>query len=97
MSTLADAMESLAQRGRLRVTDPPRAAEHLAFLVLGAALDRAMFDGRESTPAADTLTRAADDLGWMWTWSSPRSRFARTGRFVPLAGWRPHQKRWGRV
>jgi hypothetical protein len=34
------------------------AAAELAFLVLGPALDRAMFDGRRETNA---LARAADD------------------------------------
>jgi TetR/AcrR family transcriptional repressor of mexJK operon len=61
MSTLAAAFESLALRGRLQVTDPRRAAEQFAFLVLGAALDRAMFDGRDNTPDTDSLARAADD------------------------------------
>jgi TetR/AcrR family transcriptional repressor of mexJK operon len=61
MSTLAAAFESLPLRGRLQVTDPRRAAEQFAFLVLGAALDRAMFDGRDKTPDTDSLARAADD------------------------------------
>jgi TetR/AcrR family transcriptional regulator, mexJK operon transcriptional repressor len=61
ISTLAAALESLALRGRLPVSDPRRAAEHFAFLVLGAALDRAMFDGRHTAPDTDTLARAADD------------------------------------
>lgn len=61
MATLATAFESLAMRGRLHVTDPDRAAEQFAFLVLGASLDRAMFDVRDETPDADSLARAADD------------------------------------
>lgn len=61
MSTLAAALESLALRGRLQATDPRRAAEQFAFLVLGAALDRAMFDGRDKPPDTDCLARAADD------------------------------------
>ena len=61
MSALATAFESLARRGCLRVTDPGRAAEQFAFLVLGAALDRAMFDGRDQPPRTDSLARAADD------------------------------------
>jgi TetR/AcrR family transcriptional regulator, mexJK operon transcriptional repressor len=58
MATLATALEQLDRRGRLQVPDAQRAAEQLAFLVLGPALDRAMFDGRRDTAA---LTRAADD------------------------------------
>ena len=61
MATLAAAFESLASRGRLHVTDPDRAAEQFAFLVLGAALDRAMFDGRDKASDSDSLLRAADD------------------------------------
>jgi TetR/AcrR family transcriptional repressor of mexJK operon len=61
MSTLAAALESLAVRGRLQVTDPHRAAEQFAFLVLGAALDRAMFDGRDDIHDTDSIAHAADD------------------------------------
>jgi TetR/AcrR family transcriptional regulator, mexJK operon transcriptional repressor len=61
MSTLAATFESLALRGRLQVTDPQRAAEQFAFLVLGAALDRTMFDGRDKTPGPEFLAPAADD------------------------------------
>lgn len=61
IATLAAALESLALRGRLRVTDPGRAAEQLAFMVLGAALDRAMFDGGNDDPDTDSIVRAADD------------------------------------
>lgn len=61
MSTLAAAFESLALRGRLQASDPRRAAEHFAFLVLGPALDRALFDGRQTAPDTDSLVRAADD------------------------------------
>jgi TetR/AcrR family transcriptional repressor of mexJK operon len=61
ISTLAAAFESLALRGRLRMTDPRRAAEQFAFLVLGAALDRAMFDGRDQTADPGAVARASDD------------------------------------
>jgi TetR/AcrR family transcriptional repressor of mexJK operon len=61
IATLAAAFESLARRDRLVVTDPHRSAEQFAFLVLGAALDRAMFDGRQTAPESDCLMRAADD------------------------------------
>jgi TetR/AcrR family transcriptional repressor of mexJK operon len=61
MATLAAALESLAARGRLAVPDPRRAAEQLAFLVLGPALDRAMFEGRDARRDTAALARAADD------------------------------------
>ena len=61
MATLAAALEALAAAGRLQVTDPDRAAEHLAFLVLGPALDRALFEGRGRRRDTAELARAADD------------------------------------
>ncbi len=61
MAAIAAALQRLAADGRLRVHDPDRAAEQFAFLVLGAALDRAMFTGDDSTPDPDALAEAADD------------------------------------
>jgi TetR/AcrR family transcriptional repressor of mexJK operon len=58
---LAAAFGSLAERGALVVPDPRRAAEHFAFLVLGATLDRAMFEGERSVPSDEELQRTADD------------------------------------
>jgi TetR/AcrR family transcriptional regulator, mexJK operon transcriptional repressor len=45
MTALAGLLGHLASTGRLRVDDPALAAEHFAFLVMGADLDRAMFSG----------------------------------------------------
>jgi TetR/AcrR family transcriptional repressor of mexJK operon len=61
MAALADQLGDLAGRGLLRVDDPSLAASHLAFLILGLPLDRAMFlgTGHELTPAE--LNRRADD------------------------------------
>jgi TetR/AcrR family transcriptional regulator, mexJK operon transcriptional repressor len=42
MTTLATRLAALAEKGRLRVADPKMAAEHFAFLVMGAPLDRAL-------------------------------------------------------
>ena len=58
---LAAALGALAERGALVVPDPQRAAEHFAFLVLGATLDRAMFEGEQSVPSDAELQRTADD------------------------------------
>lgn len=44
MATLADGLRRFDQRGLLRVDDPEVAAEQLAFLVLGASLDHALFE-----------------------------------------------------
>jgi TetR/AcrR family transcriptional regulator, mexJK operon transcriptional repressor len=61
MATLATALATLADRGRLQLADPQRAAEQFAFLVLGPALDRAMFEGRGTRRDTSALARAADD------------------------------------
>jgi TetR/AcrR family transcriptional repressor of mexJK operon len=58
---LAAGLGALAERGALVVPDPQRAAEHFAFLVLGATLDRAMFEGEQSVPSDAELQRTADD------------------------------------
>ncbi|WP_285504815.1 TetR/AcrR family transcriptional regulator [Actinokineospora sp. NBRC 105648] len=61
LAALADAFAALHERGELAAPDPVRAAEHFSFLVLGAALDRAMFDPESEPPAAAELERVADD------------------------------------
>lgn len=43
MASLARALQSAAERGLLQVPDGQLAAEHFAFLVMGADLDRGMF------------------------------------------------------
>lgn len=53
LAHLAAGFEQLAHRGLLRrCPDPARAAEHFAYLVLGAPLDRAVLTGVEADPAA---------------------------------------------
>jgi TetR/AcrR family transcriptional repressor of mexJK operon len=52
-------MEQLAGRGLLRVEDPRLAAQHFAFLVLGPALDKAMFCGDDSVSQAEIEQYAA--------------------------------------
>jgi TetR/AcrR family transcriptional regulator, mexJK operon transcriptional repressor len=42
MTTLATRLAALDEKGRLHVADPMMAAEHFAFLVMGAPLDRAL-------------------------------------------------------
>ena len=43
LAALAELFAELAARGHLRPGDPVMAAEHFAFLVMGADLDRGMF------------------------------------------------------
>jgi TetR/AcrR family transcriptional regulator, mexJK operon transcriptional repressor len=56
ISTLARALQRYEARGLLRVADPERAAEQLAFLVLGASLDEALFDA-EGRPTSDAVVK----------------------------------------
>lgn len=59
MDTLAEAIGRLGERGLLRAPDPRLAAEHFAFLVVGAALDRALFTVSEETvPQTEIEPRA---------------------------------------
>jgi len=60
VAAIADTFADLAAQGRLRVPDPVRAAEHFAFLVVGAVLDRVMFEGADATPDADERDRIGD-------------------------------------
>jgi TetR/AcrR family transcriptional regulator, mexJK operon transcriptional repressor len=52
MAALAEALDRFDERGLLDVDDPELAAEHFAFLVIGASLDRALFDPA-GLPASD--------------------------------------------
>ena len=61
MDALAAQLGELAGRGLLRVDDPHLAASHLAFLILGPPLDRAMFLGTGHELSAAELDRRADD------------------------------------
>jgi len=59
VEAFADAFAELAARELLRVPDARRAAEHFAFLVVGPALDRVMFEGPDAVPGADERERIA--------------------------------------
>lgn len=60
LTTLAGCLARLGERGLLTVPDPAVAAEHLAFLVMGAGLDRALFlpHGTEIPADAEITARA---------------------------------------
>jgi TetR/AcrR family transcriptional repressor of mexJK operon len=60
LAALAAAFEDLGRQGRLRIGSPETAAEHFAFLVVGATLDRAMFEGEAGLPSGPELDRLAD-------------------------------------
>jgi TetR/AcrR family transcriptional regulator, mexJK operon transcriptional repressor len=59
LATLADAFAELHRRGSLEVQDPKVAAEHFAYLAIGASLDRALFGfGPGPSPGEAPSTRA---------------------------------------
>lgn len=51
LDALAGALRRYTQKGLLAVDDPALAAEHLAYLVLGASLDQALFGVESPSPA----------------------------------------------
>jgi len=55
---LAETLRALADRGRLRVSDPHLAAEQLTWLVIGAPLNRRLLAGTDDDagPAAPVAT-----------------------------------------
>ncbi|MGY1591926.1 TetR/AcrR family transcriptional regulator [Geodermatophilus sp. SYSU D00708] len=59
IGALARAFADLDRRGLLRVPDGRLAAEHFAFLVVGATLDRVMFEGEGAVPEGAELDRRA--------------------------------------
>ena len=60
LSALSSALEALADRGQLRIDDPDVAAEHFAFLIMGADMDRGLFSSRA---VSDARVRARADAG----------------------------------
>jgi TetR/AcrR family transcriptional repressor of mexJK operon len=60
IGTLASCLARLAERGLLRVDDPPLAARHLVALILWAPLDRGMFIAGDEAPDPAALDRVAD-------------------------------------
>lgn len=51
LRALSAALRELASAGQLRIDDPDIAAEHLAFLIMGADMDRGMFSLGTASPA----------------------------------------------
>jgi TetR/AcrR family transcriptional regulator, mexJK operon transcriptional repressor len=51
MRSLADAFTRLSERGLMQVDNPVMAAEQFAFLVMGASMDRALFEPDGSSPS----------------------------------------------
>lgn len=60
MRTIAQALERFRERGMLDFDDAAEAAEHFAFLVMGAPLDRAMFITDTAQPDLSAIERRAE-------------------------------------
>jgi TetR/AcrR family transcriptional regulator, mexJK operon transcriptional repressor len=58
LGTLADAFALLQRRGLIDVEDSRLAAEHFAYLAIGASLDRALFGVRGPSRRDDSAARA---------------------------------------
>lgn len=61
MSALASALQELARAEQLRFDDADVAAEHFAFLIMGADMDRGMFDA--SHPPSESRVRERANAG----------------------------------
>jgi TetR/AcrR family transcriptional repressor of mexJK operon len=60
IAALAAQLQQLADRGLLRLDDAVLAANHFAWLVLGAPLDEALFRTEAEIPSSAELERLAD-------------------------------------
>jgi TetR/AcrR family transcriptional regulator, mexJK operon transcriptional repressor len=60
IAALAGAFERLAERGVLKVDDPPLAAAHFNWLIMSAPMNRAMLLGHDEAPARAELERYVD-------------------------------------
>jgi TetR/AcrR family transcriptional regulator, mexJK operon transcriptional repressor len=60
MSTVAVALRAFDARGQLRVDDAELAAEHFAFLSIGAALDRALFEAGTDASGPEAAVERAE-------------------------------------
>jgi TetR/AcrR family transcriptional repressor of mexJK operon len=60
LAALSIALRDLARAGQLRIDNADVAAEHLAFLIMGADMDRGMFVDR---PVSETRIRRRADAG----------------------------------
>jgi TetR/AcrR family transcriptional regulator, mexJK operon transcriptional repressor len=60
MAAVAEALRAFDERGVLRINDPDLAAEHFAFLAIGASLDRALFEPDTDAAGADAAVERAE-------------------------------------
>ncbi|HEY3337979.1 MAG TPA: TetR/AcrR family transcriptional regulator [Propionicimonas sp.] len=75
LRALADLFASLSRTGHLSVSDPQVAAEHFAFLVMGADLDRGMFVAQQVEAGRMVARSAAGVAAFLRAYAPPdRSR-----------------------
>jgi TetR/AcrR family transcriptional repressor of mexJK operon len=60
MTTIAAALRRFDERGQLRIDDAELAAEHFAFLAIGASPDRALFEAQTDAAGADAAMARAE-------------------------------------
>lgn len=60
MAAVATALRTFDERGLLRIDDAELAAEHFAFLAIGASLDRALFEAETDAAGADAAVERAE-------------------------------------
>jgi TetR/AcrR family transcriptional regulator, mexJK operon transcriptional repressor len=60
MAAVAEALRAFDERGVLRIDDADLAAEHFAFLAIGASLDRALFEPDTDAAGADAAVERAE-------------------------------------
>jgi TetR/AcrR family transcriptional regulator, mexJK operon transcriptional repressor len=59
ITLIGDVLRTYADRGAIKITDPPLAAEHFAILVIGVPRMKALFVGRELPAEEERRLRAA--------------------------------------
>jgi TetR/AcrR family transcriptional regulator, mexJK operon transcriptional repressor len=59
ITLIGDVLRTYADRGAIKITDPPLAAEHFAILVIGVPRMKALFVGREPPAEEERRLRAA--------------------------------------
>lgn len=78
LRALAELFANLGRTGHLSIEDPTVAAEHFAFLVLGADLDRGMFSPQQFE-AGQIATRSGAGVDAFLRAYAPRDRARRIG------------------
>jgi TetR/AcrR family transcriptional repressor of mexJK operon len=73
LRALAASFSDLSDRGLLEMDDPPLAAEHFAFLVIGAELDRGMFTSAPPSPEEARRRAAAGARAFLRAYGANRS------------------------